>query len=663
LTAYSELFKPISIGKVRIKNRIAMAPMGIVGLTLPDGNPGQRAVDYYVERAKGGTGLIITGLFQVRDEIGISDGPKHMINQASTVPFRELCEGVHALGAKLFVQLTAGFGRVVPRPAVNDQPVSASANPHFYNPEITCRPLETGEVEDIVAAFGKATDYLLEAGVDGFELHAHEGYLFDQFTTAIWNQRTDKYGGDLKERLTFPIEVLNIIKERAGADFPVQYRFGIKHYIKGFNAGALAGEEYKEAGRDIEEGLEMAKLLEEAGFDSLHVDAGCYDSWYWAHPPGYQEHGCMADMAAMVKKVVDIPVIAVGRLEIPTLAEKVIADGDADMVAIGRGLLADAYWPVKVAEGRIEDIRPCIGCHEGCIWQFMKGKSLSCAVNPACGMEKEYRLDKAVAPEKIMVIGGGVAGMEVARVAATRGHNVVIYEKNKSLGGHLNEAMVPDFKSDLGTLLDWYMTQLEKLGVEIKTATEVTPAQVLRENPGVVIVATGSSPVVPDIPGIDSDKVVTNADLLLGKRKAGKEVVVVGGGMVGCETAIWLAEQGKRVTLVEVLNELMEGFLTVPLMNRMMLTDMLSLYKVNILTGTNIRCITSDSIIVYVKSEDNEREIKADTVVIATGLKADDGLSRELERNVAKLYTIGDCREPRNIMGAVWDGFEVGRTL
>ncbi len=659
MVAYPKLFEPVSIGKVRINNRIAMAPMGIVGLTAPDGNPGPRAIDYYKERAKGGVGLIITGLFQVRDETGGIARNKHMINQASTEAFAELCKGVHALGAKILVQLTAGFGRVIPLPAFSGQPVSASAVPHFYNPEINCRPLETGEVEEIVEAFGNATDFLVAAGVDGFELHGHEGYLFDQFTTAIWNKRTDKYGGDLKGRLTLPIEVLNIIKEHAGTDFPVQYRFGIKHYIKDFNSGALAGEEYEEAGRDIEEGLEMARLLEEAGFDSLHVDAGCYDSWYWAHPPGYQEHGCMADMAAMVKKVVNIPVIAVGRLEVPELAEKIIASGEADMVALGRGLLADAYWPVKVSEGRVKDIRPCIGCHEGCIWQFMRGKSLSCAVNPACGREREYQLQKADVPGKVIVIGGGVAGMEAARVAAIRGHKVILYEKDKDLGGHLIEASVPDFKKDVGTLLDWYENELEKLDIEVKTSTEVSPALLTRESPDAVIVATGSSPIIPDIPGIDKDIVITCTDLMLGNKEAGDKVVVIGGGMIGCETAVWLAEQGKQVTLVEMLPELMGDFLSVPLMNRMMLTDLLALNKVKVLTGTSIQEITDEGIIV--DSESNK--IIADTVVIAAGLKPDDGFYQALKGQFPVVYAVGDCREPRNIMGAIWDGFEIGQTV
>ena len=394
-------------------------------------------------------------------------------------------------------------------------------------------------------------------------MHGHEGYLFDQFTTALWNHRADKYGGNLSDRLTFPIEVLGKIKERAGRDFPVQYRFGLKHYIKGLNRGALKGEEFTEAGRDIEEGLEMARLLEEAGFDSLHVDAGCYDSWYWAHPPVYQEHGCMADMAAMAKEVVNIPVVSVGRLDVPELAEKVIEDGKADIVAIGRGLLADPYWPVKVAEDKTEDIRPCMGCHDGCIGRFARGP-LSCAVNPACGRERHYRLLQADEKKKVMIVGAGIAGMEAARVAAIRGHEVLLYEKAKAPGGHLVEASVPDFKSDLKKQITWYGLQLDKLGVEIIPGVEVTGTMVEEERPDIVILATGSSVSIPDVPGTDRANVSTCIDVLLGKKEAGESPVVIGGGLIGCEVALWMAEQGKRVTLAEMLPELMPGDPPVP---------------------------------------------------------------------------------------------------
>jgi 2-enoate reductase len=658
---YPHLFAPLNIGKVDLKNRIAMAPMGIIGLTEPDGNPNQRAIDYYIERARGGVGLIITSVFKVESEIERNVHTEHMINSASTRPFSEICEAVHALGTKIFVQLTAGFGRVAPPRILRTQPVSASIVPNYHDPSLLCRPLEIVEIEKIVKAFGQAAAILVDSGVDGVELHGHEGYLLDQFTTAIWNFRTDKYGGDLQKRLTFPVEVLSEIKKRAGADFPVQYRFGLKHYIKGLRSGALSGEKYIEAGRDIPEGLAMAKLLEQVGFDALHVDAGCYDSWYWAHPPGYQEHGCMADMAAEVKKIVNIPVIAVGRLDIPELAEKVIAAGQADIVAIGRGLLADAKWPLKAASGKEDDIRPCIGCHDGCIGRFFRGKQLCCTVNPACGRERLYSLTPADEPKNVMVIGGGIAGMEIARVATLRGHKVILYEKNNYLGGHLIEASVPDFKRDLATLLEWHKKQLKDLGVEVKLGTLVSEDLIEREKADVLIVATGSIPLIPDIPGIEKNNVITCIDLLLGKKTAGKSVIVIGGGLVGCETALWLVQQGKKVTLIEMLPELMTGGLVIPGMNKVMLLDLIALNKVNILLGAKVEAITAEGAVVVQNKQ--RKSITADTLVLAVGLKSENRLYNSLTGKAAFLYSVGDCTQPRNILGAIWDGYEVGRTI
>ncbi len=660
--AYSRLFESLNIGKVNIKNRIAMAPMGIIGLTNPDGNPAQRAIDYYIERARGGVGLIITSVFKVENEIDANLGSMHLINHASVAPFAELCEAVHALGARVFVQLTAGFGRVAPPTILRIGPVSASANPNYHAPSLTCRPLETSEVERLVEFFGSAAAILAAAGVVGIELHGHEGYLLDQFTTSIWNRREDKYGGDLKGRLTFPTEILRMIKDRAGSDFPVQYRFGLKHYIKGLNSGMLPGECCQEAGRDIEEGIAMARLLEAAGFDSLHVDAGCYDSWYWAHPPVYQEHGCMVDMAARAKQAVNIPVVAVGRLDIPEVAEKVIIEGKADIIALGRALLADPHWPIKAAGGKPDDIRPCIGCHEGCIGRFMRGRPLSCAVNPACGREINYQLNRTGKPKRVMIAGGGAAGMEAARVAATRGHQVSLYEKGKSLGGHLIEASVPDFKEDLAALLKWYQKQLQDLAVEVKLETEVTESLISRENPDAVIIATGSNPAVPDIPGIRNPNVCTCIDLLLGEKKTGKSAVIIGGGLVGCETALWLAKTGTEVTIIEMLPELISGGIPEPEMNRRMLLDLLSLHKVKSITGAALREVTGEGAIVTSVSGE-QQIIKAETVVLALGLKTADELYQTLNGKLAHLYASGDCRSPRNIMEAIWDGYEVGRAI
>ncbi|RLC61392.1 MAG: 2-enoate reductase, partial [Chloroflexi bacterium] len=494
---FERLFEPISIGKVNIKNRIAMAPMVPGGLVDHDGGFTQRAIDYYTERAFGGVGLIISGCTKVSEKVE----PRTtlmFVNRRSISSFSELAESVHYYGTRIFIQLTAGLGSVIVGSVIDSgfKPVSASAIPAFWRPNVTARALTTEEVEEIVDAFGKAAQLLRAAGIDGIELHGHEGYLFDQFSTAIWNKRNDKYGGSLEDRLRFPIEVLNAIKDKAGKDFPVVYRYGLKHYMKGFRTGALPHEDYVEAGRDVAEGLEMAKLLEKAGFDGLHVDAGSYDSWYWAHPPTYQPHGCMVDMAAEAKKCVTIPVITVGRLGIPELAEKVVAEGKADIVALGRALLADPHWPRKAREGKVEEIRPCTGCHDGCLHREMyQFKPISCAINPATGRERLYTLGVVTQPQKVLIAGGGVAGMEAARVAAIRGCEVTLYEKGEKLGGHLIAGSVPDFKRDIKRLLDWYVIQLERLGVKIRLQVEVTPELIKKEKPDKIIIATGSTPI------------------------------------------------------------------------------------------------------------------------------------------------------------------------
>jgi 2-enoate reductase len=660
---FKNLLKSIKIGNIEIKNRVAMAPMGIGGMTNLDGGPGSRALDYYIERARGGVGLIITSLFKVENEIDALPQGFMLISPVALAPFTELAETVHALGTKIFVQLTAGFGRVASPRLLRGKPVSASAIPYYWNPALTCKELTVEEVERLAKAFGPISHILAEAGIDGVELHGHEGYLFDQFTTGLWNHRSDRYGGDLPGRLYFPIEVLKEIKKQVGDNFPVQYRFALKHYIKGYNTGALPGEEYVEAGQNIEEGLRMAKILEEAGFDALHVDAGCYDSWYWPHPPGYQKHGCMIDMAEEVKKVVKIPVIAVGRLDIPELAEQVIAEGKADIVAVGRGLLADPFWVKKIEEGQPEQIRPCIGCHEGCMNRLVNDKPLSCAVNPACGRERTYTLQPAKERQNIMVIGGGISGMEAARVAKSRGHKVVLYEKSTQLGGHLIEASMPAFKKDELRLLNWYKNELKNLGVEVHLNQEVTPDLIEDKKPEAVIVSTGSNPIILNVPGITKERIVmTVTDLLLDKKKTGETVVVIGGGRVGCETAIWLAQQGKKVTVVEKLDKLMSTDPPIPRMNRMMLLDLLNFYKVNLLMNTSLLEV-KDNEVVVINKPFSKNTLKTDTVVLAVGLIPNQDLYRELQGKIHNLYLIGDSRQARNIMGAIWDAYEVARTI
>ncbi len=655
---FESLFEPVQIGKVAIKNRIAMAPMGISGLVDREGCLTQRAIDYYTERAFGGVGLIITCVTRVSDIEPLPGLP--FVSLESRTSFGELAELVHYYGSKIFVQLTAGFGRVISGHTIDRgaKPVSASAIPAYWRPNVTTRALTTEEVEEIVRAFGNAAKLLKAAGIDGIELHGHEGYLLDQFTTAIWNKRNDKYGGGLEDRLRFPIEVLNAIKDKAGEDFPVVYRFGLKHYMKGPWAGALKHENYVEAGRDVEEGLEMAKLLEKAGYDALHVDAGCYDSWYWPHPPTYQPHGCMVDLAAEVKKCVTIPVVAVGRLDIPELAEKVLKEEKADMVALGRALLADPHWPKKVHEGKVEEIRPCIGCHDGCLYRMVdESKPMSCAVNPTVGRERLYP-PQAVEQSKVLrvlVAGGGIAGMEAARIAAVRGCKVTLYEKGDKLGGHLIAASVPDFKQDYRRLLNWYDGQLKKMGVEIKLQVEATPELVKKAKPDKVIVATGSTPIIPNVRGIEKPIVATCIDVLLGKKGTGESVVVIGGGLVGCETALWLASRGKKVTIVEALSGMARGVYQA---NRVMLFDMLKANKVQIVTNTSLDEVTDDGVSV-ISREFKRQTIMCDTVALALGLKPQAELYESLREEITELYVAGDCKEPRKVMDAIWDGYHI----
>ncbi len=429
-----KLFEPGKIGTMKLKNRIVMASMGMGTMAEADGDWTGRVREYLVARARGGTGLITTGVVFVSQKLEpfMSGYFLKLYSDSQLESLRRIAEAIHQHGAKVSVQLGAGWGRVLPANWQGEGviPISASATPCYFNPEVTSRAISTQEAQELAQAFGAAAKRCQMAGVDCVELHGHEGYLLDQFMSELWNQRNDKYGGSRKKRLTFVREAIAAIKREAGQKFPVIYRFGIDHYLEG--------------GRTVEESLWIAKQLEAMGVDALHVDAGCYETWWWPHPPTYQPPGCMVDMAERVKPVVRVPIIAVGKLHYPALAEQVLQEGKADFIAIGRGLLADPDWPNKVMEGRPEDITPCIGDQEGCLHRLFLGRDTSCTVNPVCGHEKEWALTpiKSKRKKALLVIGGGPAGMEAARVAALRGMEAILWEKTDRLGGNLWPASI-----------------------------------------------------------------------------------------------------------------------------------------------------------------------------------------------------------------------------
>jgi len=641
-----------------------MAPINLTNVYPPhEGTIPQRVINYYVERAKGGVGLIITGVFKVENEIENYQKNGVRIWQVLTAHalpgLAELADHIHGFGGKIFVQLSAGPGRVARGDVIDSgfMPVSSSPNPAYYRPHVICRELTTEEVDRMVEAFGRVAQMVATVGIDGVEIHGHEGYLMDQFTTSLWNKRKDRYGGGLTGRLTFAIEVLKVVKKTAGDDFPVTFRYGVKHFIREPWRSSLRSGGFVEAGRDVGESIEVARILEEAGYDALHIDAGCYDAFYWAHPPMYQPEACTIDLVRGVKGAVRIPIIAANKLGNPKIAEEILDRNMADVIALGRPLLADPEWPRKVRENLDEDIRPCIGCHEGCFrLPAVQNKPTSCSVNPACCKEAQYPPAISRSLRRIMVIGGGAAGMETARIAAQRGHHVELFEKDEHLGGHLREACVPEFKKDLKKLLEWYERQMERSGIEVHLKKEVTPFHINTLEFDAVVLATGSAPYLPSIPGIQKPLVTNCPEVLSGKKRVGKRVVILGGGLEGCETAVWLAQEGRSVCVVEMVDAVATDIHSA---NRQMLLDMIEDLNIEILTESNIAEVRDDGVLLLDKAL-NRDFLACDHLIVGVGLKPVRDLYEALRRDVRVFYEVGDCRVARNLHYAILEGFTVG---
>ena len=661
---YQELFTPVKVGSITIKNRFAMAPMGPLGLADANGGWNQRGIDYYVERAKGGTGLIITGVTffdQVVEKQDPSTVPNPLYKPVSFVKTScEMTERVHAYGSKIFLQLSGGFGRVTIPTNVGDiPPIAPSPIPHRWLDK-TCREISREEIQAIVRQFGEAAYHAQRAGFDGVQIHAvHEGYLMDQFAISMFNQRTDEYGGPLENRLRFARETVEEIKKRCGEDFPVTLRFSVKSMIKDWRVGALPGEDFEEKGRDVAEGLEAARLLESYGYDALDTDVGTYDAWWWNHPPMYQEKGLYRKYCKMVKEVVSIPVFCAGRMDDPDMALEAIRSGVCDIIDLGRPLLADPDYCNKLRAGRCREIRPCISCQEGCMGRVAEYSLINCAVNPQAARERVTAYAPVLRQKKVLIVGGGVAGCEAARVLAIRGHLPVLYEKGSRLGGNLLPGGAPEFKEDDLALARWYADELARLRVPVYLNTVLTRSQILEQDFDALIIATGSTPKVFSLG--DDDRVYTAAQVLLGEKDCGRETVVVGGGLVGCETALWLAQHGKKVTIVETLDGLMAANGPLCHANRDMLEALLPFQGVTVVTGAEVKCYRNG--VLSLAAAGRGREIPCDSVILAVGYREEDSLYRELEFDVPELYLLGDARKVSNIMYAIWDAFEVANHI
>ncbi len=632
-----KLLEPITIRGVEFKNRMVMPPMQVgVGMRSP------RARAYYLERARGGVGTIIVAatsvdLFATDDAWGRTGGVDAFVDGLCP-----LIDDVHQAGARIGVQLWHGNMF----PAGTGTPQDKRGEPVAPSDTAEERRLTISEIEIIVSRFAQAAANARRAGFDFVEIHGAHGYLACQFFSPATNRRDDEYGGDLARRMNFGTQCVSAIRAAVGADYPIFYRLGAWEDISG--------------GITLEDSAQFAVELEKAGTDVLDVSLGGMAGPGFTGSPGPgQPEGTFVPLAEAIKRWVKVPVIAVGRFRTPQVAEDVLAEGKADMVAIGRQLIADPYWPEKAATGRTEDIVPCISCN-ACFETGFAGLGLRCSVNAFAGREAELTIEPVATMKKVMVAGGGPAGMEAARVAALRGHEVTLYEKQTELGGQLIPAAVPPYKQELALLSRYLTHQLEKSSVQVKTGVEVTPELVEKERPDAVILATGSMHLIPEITGTSRNKVVTAVDVLSGGVDTGEKIVVIGGELVGCETADFLSQRGKKVTVVRRGPEMASKVFP---SNRYALLARLEEKDVTLVTDVKEYEAINDDGLVIIDSQGKWQTLEADTIVLAAGASPNDQLANALAGKVGEIHFAGDCAKPGRILDAIHDGARLGREV
>ena len=660
---FKHLFTPLKIGKVEIKNRFFVAPMGdgYAGLGGAYREYSDTGIEDITERARGGWGAVVLGctMFPDNKVDPPINGPIYDILKYQGFFMKQgklLNERCEAFGMKNFQQITMGWGR-------NYGMYSSSPNPSFYDPSVLSPELSKDQIKQKIDSMIQMALLCKNSGFAGVEVHAlHWGYLLDNFAMAITNRREDEYGGSLENRLRVCKEIVEGIKQVCGSDYPVMMRLGLKSYIKGFNQPSLHGEE--EAGRTLEEGIRIAKLLEKYGYDAMDVDVGIYDSFYYACQPTYMGLSQILPLAAACKKELNIPVLAGSRMNDPFTNESAVRDGLCDGVSIGRQSLADPYYPQKLEKGEPETIRPCIGCNVGCIGNLHAGAPVSCAVNPTVRKGTVVHLEKALQKKKVAIIGGGIGGMEAALDAKKRGHEVTVYEKSDHLGGLAVPASAHGFKEDLKKLVKWYINEIHRAGIPVELNTEVTSDMIKKIRPDAVVVAVGSEPVMPKIEGIDHPKCVSCVDVLDGRVQLGEKLVIVGGGLVGCETAIDYASQGKEVTIVEAAPEVLAASGMVDITISMMVKDLLEDNHVKILSGHKIEGVCDKGAIITPTDGGDRSIVEADNVIMSIGMKSvKSDFIETLRGEGIELYQTGDCKKVGNVYTVVHGAYEIARML
>ena len=689
---YEALFTPWKVGNVEIKNRIVQCSMGGTSLFgwMEPSHLDKEAAYFLLNRAQDGVGLILPGMQCIKDAIG---GRWLYQNEKMFKDLKVYMEEFHKTGAKLFVQLAAGMGRsmAITKPMILllQHPVlgkiaspvadldyitaSASATPNRWYDEIKSRPMTVKEIQDQVEAFAKTSKKLMEAGVDGVEIHAvHEGYLLDQFTISNMNYRTDQYGGSFENRFRFPVEIVQAIKAACGSDFPVSLRYSVVSKTKDWGKGAMPYEEdFKEFGRDMEESEKAVKYLEDAGYDMFNCDNGTYDAWYWAHPPQYMPDNCNLSYVEHIKNYTSKPVVCAGRMD-PVKAAEEIAAGKLDAVAIARQNLVDHEWIHKILEGREDEIKPCIRCHNGC-FNMAKfagtpniqhlGDSLHlarCALNPTTMQHNKYKIVPAKSPKKVAIIGGGIGGMECALVLKQRGHIPTVFEKSGELGGLFLTASAMTFKENDKELIRWYRREIEKSGIEVHLNTEVNDLGTLRGYDD-IIVATGSVPrTMPQIKGFE--KTLTFTQVLKEKVDVGDKVLFLGGGQSSCEAAYdLLLNYGKHPIIVEYANDLVAAQATC-LANTSYLRDAMEYHKVPVYLHSTVTEITDKGCTVKNVQTGETFFVECDNVVNGIGFVPTPIGGKTASRKVKgreTIHRVGDCVAIGNLRTVIWRAWDV----
>ena len=682
---YNALFTPWKIGKVEIPNRIVQCSMGGTSLFgwMEPSHLDKEAAYFLLNRAQDGVGLILPGMQCIKDAIG---GRWLYQNDKMFKDLKVYMEEFHKTGAKLFVQLAAGMGRsmAITKPMVMllEHPLlgklaspvadldyitaSASATPNRWYDEIKSRPMTVKEIQDQVEAFAKTSKKLMDAGVDGVEIHAvHEGYLLDQFTISNMNYRTDQYGGSFENRFRFPVEIVQAIKAACGPDFPVSLRYSVVSKTKDWGKGAMPYEkDFKEFGRDMEESERAVKYLADAGYDMFNCDNGTYDAWYWAHPPQYMPDNCNLEYVEHIKKFTDKPVVCAGRMD-PVKAAEEIEAGKLDAVAIARQNLVDHDWIHKIKEGHEDEIKPCIRCHNGCfnmakfagtpnVQHFNDSMHLArCALNPTTMQHTRYKIVPTKNPKKVAIIGGGIGGMECALVLKQRGHIPTIFEKTDELGGLFLTASAMTFKENDKDLIRWYKNEIEKQGIDVRFNTEINDLGVLRGYDD-IIVASGSVPrMMPSIKGFD--KALTFTQVLKDKVDVGDKVLFIGGGQSSCEAAYdMLLNFGKHPIIVEYAGDLVAAQATC-LANTSFLRDAMEYHKVPVYLHSTVTEITDKGCTVKNVETGETTFVECDSVVNGIGFVPTPVGGKD-NKNV---YRVGDCVAIGNLRTVIWRAWDV----